>query len=173
MRIRLLRKIAAMTLCIWLLPLEACTSKEKEVERSLAPDFTLEDLSGKKVSLSDHRGQFVLIDFWATWCPPCLRSIPELVDLHGKYREKGLVVLGISLDDPSRVDNNLLAAFQEKNRMQYSILRGNEKVVRDYSGPEGMAIPTMFFVDREGKIVDKLVGFAPGRVENSLKKLMG
>jgi peroxiredoxin len=173
MQISLLRKIAALTLFIWLLPLHACTSKERGKEGPLAPNFTLEDLSGKKVSLSDHRGQFVLIDFWATWCPPCVKSIPELVELHKKYKEKGLVVLGISLDDPNRVDNNLLAAFLEKNRMQYTILRGNEKVVRDYSGPEGMAIPTMFFVDREGKIVDKLVGFAPGRVENSLKKLMG
>jgi thiol-disulfide isomerase/thioredoxin len=171
MRIPLLRKTAVLTFCIWLLPLQACTSKEKE--GPLAPNFTLEDLSGKRISLHDHRGQFVLIDFWATWCPPCVKSIPELVQLHKKYKEKGLVVLGITLDDPNRVDNNLLAALKEKNRIEYVILRGSEKVLQDYSGPEGMAIPTLFFVDREGKIVDKLVGFMPGRVESSLKKLMG
>ncbi|MEW6669060.1 MAG: TlpA disulfide reductase family protein [Thermodesulfobacteriota bacterium] len=171
MRFSLLRKTTVLTLCLWLLPLQACTSSEKA--GPYAPNFTLEDLSGKKVSLSDHRGQFVLIDFWATWCQPCMRSIPELVDLHKKYRERGLVVLGISLDPPNQVDNNRLAAFKEKNRIEYVILRGSEKVLQDYSGPEGMAIPTMFFVDREGRIVERLVGFRPGRVENSLKKLMG
>jgi cytochrome c biogenesis protein CcmG/thiol:disulfide interchange protein DsbE len=173
MQISLLRNIAALTLFIWLLPLQACTSREKEKEGPLAPNFTLEDLSGKKVSLSDHRGQFVLIDFWATWCPPCIKSIPELVELHKKYKEQGLVVLGISLDDPAQVDSSLLTAFKEKNRIDYVILRGGEKVVRDYSGPEGMSIPTMFFVDREGRIIEKLVGFRPGRVENSIKKLLG
>lgn len=173
MRFSLLRKIAVLTLCIWLFPLQACTSKEKEKEKSMAPDFTLEDLSGKKVSLADHRGRFVVIDFWATWCPPCIKSIPELVELHKKYREKGLVVLGISLDDPNRVDNQSLSAFKEKNRIEYVILRGSEKVLQQYSGPEGMSIPTMFFVDPEGRIVDRLVGFAPGRVEKSLKKLLG
>ena len=171
MRIRLLRKTTILTLCLWLLPLQACTSREKA--GLVAPDFTLEDLSGKKVSLADHRGRFVLIDFWATWCPPCLKSIPELVELHKKYKEKGLVVLGISLDDPGQVDNNLLAAFKEKHRIDYVILRGSEGVLQDYSGAQGMSIPTMFFVDREGKIVEKLVGFMPGRVEISLKKLMG
>jgi thiol-disulfide isomerase/thioredoxin len=170
MRIRLFRRAILVTLCLWLLTPQACTSKEKA--GLLAPNFTLEGLSGERVSLADHRGRFVLIDFWATWCPPCLRSIPELVELNKKYKEKGLVVLGISLDDPNRVDNNLLAAFKEKHRMDYVILRGSQAVLQDYSGPEGMSIPTMFFVDRNGRIAEKLVGFMPGRVENALKKLM-
>ena len=114
----------------------------------------------------------MLIDFWATWCPPCRMSIPELVDLHKKYRDKGLVVLGISLDDPRKVDNSSLAAFQRENKIEYTILRGDERVVHDYSGKEGMAIPTMVFVNREGQIVDRLVGFAPGRMETSIKKLL-
>jgi peroxiredoxin len=149
----------------------SCTSKD--TGGGLAPDFTLEDTSGKKVSLKDLRGQYVIIDFWATWCPPCLMSIPELADLHRKYSPKGLVVLGISLDDPQKVDGRAMSAFKSKHRIDYTILRGSEKVVSDYSKSAGMAIPTMFFVDREGRIVEKLVGFAPGRVEKSIRKLIG
>jgi len=138
-----------------------------------APDFSLKDTYGKTVSLKDMRGKYVIIDFWATWCPPCLMSIPELVSLHGKYREKDLVVLGISLDDPDKVDTGEMIRFMEQHRIGYTILRANEKVVQDYSGADGMPIPTMFFVDREGRIVEKLVGFVPGRVEKSIKRLLG
>lgn len=138
-----------------------------------APDFSLKDTQGRTVTLKDLRGKYVIIDFWATWCPPCLMSIPELVSMHGKYEEKGLVVLGISLDDPDKVDSGALSRFRDQHRIGYTILRGDDQVVRDYAGSEGMSIPTMFFVDREGRIVDKLVGFAPGRVEKSIKRLLG
>jgi cytochrome c biogenesis protein CcmG/thiol:disulfide interchange protein DsbE len=170
MQIKLQWKTAVFVVFALLLPFYGCAPKQSSGPQ--APDFSLEDLSGKAVSLKQHRGQFVLIDFWATWCPPCRMSIPELVDLHKKYRERGLVVLGISLDDPRKMDNNALAAFTREYKMEYDILRGDEKVVRDYSGKEGMAIPTMVFVNREGQIVEKLVGFAPGRVETSIKKLL-
>jgi cytochrome c biogenesis protein CcmG/thiol:disulfide interchange protein DsbE len=138
-----------------------------------APDFSLKDISGKTVSLQDLRGKYVIIDFWATWCPPCLMSIPELVSLQRKYEEKGLVVIGISLDDPQKVDSRALTQFRDQHRIGYPILRADDRVVRDYAGSGGMSIPTMFFVDREGRIVEKLVGFAPGRVEKSIKKLIG
>jgi peroxiredoxin len=139
----------------------------------IAPDFSLKDTSGRMVSLRDHRGQYVIIDFWATWCPPCLHSIPELVALHRKYRDKGLVVLGINLDDPGKVDSRALARFKDQHRIDYTILVASDKVVRDYSSLDGMALPTMFFVDREGRLVERLVGFAPGRVEKSIRRLMG
>jgi len=165
------RHIAAILYLIVVMAHNGCSSKP--VSGPPAPDFSLEDLSGKTISLKEHRGQFVLIDFWATWCPPCLMSIPELVDLHKTYRDKGLVVLGISLDDPGRVDNSSLASFLREHKIEYIILRGDEKVVRDYAGDKGMAIPTMFFVNRDGQIVDKLIGFVPGRVEASIKKILG
>ncbi|RJR42185.1 MAG: TlpA family protein disulfide reductase [Desulfobacteraceae bacterium] len=138
-----------------------------------APDFSLKDTSGNTVSLKDLRGKYVILDFWATWCPPCLMSIPELVSLHGKYKDRDLVVLGISLDDPDKVDTRALNRFREQHRIGYTILRGNDKVVYDYSGRDGMPIPTMFLLDREGRIVEKLVGYIPGRVEKSVKKLLG
>jgi len=137
-----------------------------------APDFTLEDLSGKSVSLEDYRGKVVLVDFWATWCPPCRLSIPELVRLQESYAGQGLVILGISLDDPGQADNAFLQAFKEKFRMNYPVLRGNQRVARDYFGEERMGIPTMFVVNREGRIVDRHVGFKPGVLEKAVQKIL-
>ncbi len=138
-----------------------------------APDFLLQDLSGKEVSLAKSKGSVVLLDFWATWCPPCLMSIPELVDLQGKYGDRGLVVIGISVDDPSQISNGDLLNFKERLRINYWIVRADAKVMNDYfSNAQNMAIPTMFIIDRQGKIVEKRVGFTPGVLEKSLTKVL-
>jgi cytochrome c biogenesis protein CcmG/thiol:disulfide interchange protein DsbE len=137
-----------------------------------APDFELQNLSGDKVSLKEHRGNPVLLDFWATWCPPCRTAIPELVALQTKYRDQGLIILGISLDDPQHINDRYLEAFKEYFKINYTILRASEKVVEDYFKERELAIPTMFVIDREGRIVDVLVGFRPGAVEGSLKKII-
>ena len=148
----------------------ACSNDVKALQD--APDFTLQDLSGKKVSLNDYRGSTVLIDFWATWCSPCRSSIPELVELQDRYRDKGLVILGISVDDPGQFNNNYLRAFSEKFKINYSVLRADNDVSRAYFGTQSYSIPTLFAVNKEGKIVDKHVGFAPGIVEKTIKKLI-
>lgn len=136
-----------------------------------APDFSLRDLSGRTVSLSEHRGSVTLLDFWATWCPPCRVSIREMARLQEKYRDKGLVILGISLDDPQIPDKYLLA-FRQMAKINYTILRYDPKVLRDYFGNESPAIPTLFLVDRQGKIRAKFVGFRPDAVEKSLVELL-
>ena len=145
---------------------------ESKSEKKMAPDFSLKEITGETVSLEQYRGQIVLLDFWATWCPPCRASIPELVALQGKYREKGLVVLGISMDDPDMVKNSDLVEFKNKLKINYRILRATSGVLRDYFGQGNISIPTMFFINREGEIVDMHVGFRPGAVEESLKKLV-
>ncbi|MFC1535209.1 TlpA disulfide reductase family protein [Thermodesulfobacteriota bacterium] len=147
-----------------------CSTKAET--RHMASDFQLEDLSGNKVSLSEYRGYTVLLDFWATWCPPCRKSIPELVDLQNKYRDKGLVILGISLDDPQKINNKYLLAFKEKFKINYQIMRGDQKVLYDYFGNSNISIPTLFIINQEGRIVDKHVGFRPGAIERSLKKII-
>ena len=145
----------------------------KEVEAlQTAPDFTLRDLNGDSDSLSNYKGKIVLLDFWATWCAPCRFSIPELVELQKKYRDQGVVVLGVSMDDPQIFPDNYILAFKEAYKMNYKILRADQKVAMDYFGTENMAIPTLFVINREGKLVDKLVGYAPGVVEASLKKVL-
>jgi peroxiredoxin len=147
-------------------------SEQLEV-RGTAPDFTLKDMSGNTVSLSQYRGHIVLIDFWATWCAPCRYSIPELVEVQKKYGNHGVVILGISLDDPNMFSDKYLLAFKEKFKMNYKILRADNKVAQDYLGGGEMSIPTLFVVDQEGQIVDKHVGYVPGAAERSVKKLIG
>jgi thiol-disulfide isomerase/thioredoxin len=157
---------AALSLCL-------CGCQGGGGSGPVAPDFTLQDLSGKMTSLSQFAGKVIILDFWATWCPPCRMSIPELVKLQERYAEKGLVVIGISLDDPLQFPNAYLNAFKEKFKINYQILRYNGGVIGDYFGSESPAIPTLFVIDRELKIRDKLVGFSPGALQRSLEKLMG
>jgi cytochrome c biogenesis protein CcmG/thiol:disulfide interchange protein DsbE len=151
----------------------ACgTAGDVKVLAGPAPDFTLEDISGKPLSLNEIKGKVVIVDFWATWCGPCVMSIPELVDLQDKYKAKGLVVVGISVDD-DKVSKGELLAFKEKMRINYRILRANNKVYEDYFGrTSGFSIPTLFVIDREGKVRDRFMGFTPGVVEKSVQSLL-
>lgn len=139
-----------------------------------APGFELKDLDGKTVSMEELRGRIVIVDFWATWCPPCLISIPELVEIQEKYAERGVTVLGISVDLPEKMSEADLRAFKSKLKMNYPILRADDRIMVDYFGGEGaqVAIPTLFVVDREGHIREKLVGFRPGKLEETLQRLL-
>lgn len=146
---------------------------QKEVEAGpTAPDFSLTDLSGKTVTLEQYRGKVVLLDFWATWCPPCRMTIPELITLQDKYRDMGLVILGISLDDPGQISNKDLTYFKNMAKINYRLLRYDQKVMRDYFSGERVSIPTMFVVDRNGIIRDKIVGYAPDPLKESLAALL-
>jgi len=139
-----------------------------------APGFELKNLEGETVSLREHRGRIVVIDFWATWCPPCLTSIPEIVEVQEKYRDRGVTILGISVDPPGDLSEDDLRAFRRKMKMNYPILRADDRVVMDYFEGTGkqVVIPTLFVVDKEGKIREKLVGFRPGKLEETLQKLL-
>ncbi len=137
-----------------------------------APNFTLLDLDGQKVSLDQFRGSIVLLDFWATWCPPCRMSIPELVKLQEEHKDKGLVILGLSMDDPSQFTNEYLKAFKEKYKINYTILRVDRQVLVNYFANQNIAIPTMFIVDKDGIIRDKIVGFQPDALKESLSRLL-
>ena len=171
MKIRIHYRVCFIFLMIFCVSFQGC-NQEEEYDKQSAPNFTLQDLSGKEVSLWQHKGQIVLLDFWATWCAPCRRSIPELVDIQEKYRDQGLVILGISTDDPRRTSINSLLAFKEQFKINYSILLANRNVTRAYFGTGQMPIPTLFVIDREGKVVDSVVGYVPGAVERSLEKLI-
>jgi peroxiredoxin len=170
MHFNIIRKIIYLSLLIIPVLLSGCgNNTDPNIN---APDFTLKDLSGNSVSLHQYRGKVVLLDFWATWCLPCRHSIPELVELQDKYRDKGLVIIGISVDDPLQVNNNYISAFMEKYRVNYTILRADQKTTVRYFGNGSYAIPTTFFINRDGMIVNKGMGFIPGAVEKSLAKIL-
>lgn len=138
------------------------------VEAQTAPDFTLTDINGDPVSLSDHSGKVIVLNFWATWCGPCKMEIPDFIDLQNKY-ENDLVIIGVSLDQngPSAV-----VPFVEKYGINYPIVYGNGQVVQDYGGVRG--IPTTFIIDQELNIQRKYVGYRARSIfENDILSLTG
>jgi peroxiredoxin len=137
-----------------------------------APDFSLKDVNGKEVSLSQFKDRIVVLDFWATWCPPCRMSIPELIRLQKEFGAQGLVVIGISLDDPAMAPDHSLKAFIEKYHMNYTVLRYDLQVMKNYFGSESPAIPTAFVIDRQGKIRDRIVGYRSGVLKKSVEALL-
>jgi thiol-disulfide isomerase/thioredoxin len=120
---------------------------------SPAPDFTLKTLDGKEVSLSSMKGKAVMVNFWATWCEPCKIEMPWMVELQDKYRKDGFEIIGVAMDDS---DNKEIAAFAKKMNVNYTILKGSEKVADLYGGLDGL--PTNFFLDRNGKVIDSFKG---------------
>lgn len=127
------------------------TSKRTQEHRP-APDFSLPQLDGQTLQLSSYRGKVVLLDFWATWCDPCREETPYLVQLQQKYGERGLQIIGISMDDgPEPV-----RGFYQQFHMNYPVVMGTAKTGELYGGVLGL--PIAFFVDREGKISSKKIG---------------
>ncbi len=160
-----------LTILIFLILSLGCQKESDGLQT--APDFALEDLSGNRVTLKQYQGHIVVLDFWATWCPPCRASIPELVRVQKKFRDKGVVLLGLSVDDPDMYKNKYLLAFKQKFKMNYPVLRADLKIMQDYFGTERVAVPTAFVINKDGKIVDRHVGYIPGAIEKSIKKLLG
>ena len=130
--------------------------QKKENEFPIAPDFTLNDLDGKTIKLSDYKGKVVILDFWATWCGPCRRGIPEFIELQSEYGEDKLVILGISVDQG---DLSVVPKFAESYGINYPVLYANQDIQRKY-GPI-RSIPTAFIIDKDGKARDMVVGLRP------------
>jgi peroxiredoxin len=118
-----------------------------------APAWSLKDTKGKTISLSDFKGKVVIVDFWATWCPPCRAEIPNFIALQDKYGKQGLVIVGISVDQGGAP---VVANFAEKNKVNYTLVLADDKVADQYGATEG--IPTTFVIDRKGNIVAKHLG---------------
>jgi peroxiredoxin len=139
-----------------------------------APLFSLTTLSGEKIHLADFRGKVIILDFWATWCPPCQEGIPHLNQLYREYRKDGLVVIGISLD---RGGPEEVRRFLDQKGVEYINVMGNEEVFQAYSGLPGLGkiqgIPTAFIVDREGRVHKKFVGLTPKQtLEAAIKPIL-
>lgn len=117
---------------------------EKSLAGSLAPDFTLRDLEGREVSLSDFRGKTVLLNFWATWCAPCIAEMPALERLHQQFQERSFLVLGVSTDFDPRV----VSLFQQKQGLSFPIVIDQEIVVPKKYGVSGF--PESFFIGPDG-----------------------
>jgi cytochrome c biogenesis protein CcmG/thiol:disulfide interchange protein DsbE len=134
---------------------------------SVAPDFSLHDLNGQPLTLASYRGKVVLLDFWATWCAPCRNEIPHFVALQNQYREQGLQVLGISMDDGPKPVREFYQQFQ----MNYPVALGTEKLATAYGGVLGL--PVTFLIGRDGQVAAKYIGEVQMPVvEQEIKSLL-
>ena len=121
-------------------------------EHPLAPEFSLPDLMGKTLKLSDYRGKVVLLDFWATWCEPCREEIPHFVELQDKLGDQGFQIIGVSMDDgPEPVRD-----FSRQFKVNYPVVMGNAQIGELYGGVLGL--PIAFVVGRDGRIYSKHIG---------------
>jgi peroxiredoxin len=133
-----------------------------------APDFELTGIDGKPVTLSRFKGKVVLLDFWATWCPPCREEIPGFVELQKRYGKQGLAVVGLSLDRGGR---NEVVKFAKHMKINYPVALATEDVVRKYGDVH--AIPSTFLINRRGEIVKRYVGYQRHQVfETDIKAVL-
>ena len=124
-----------------------------EVARHTAPDFVSENLRGGNTSLADYDGKIVLLNFWATWCMPCRAEMPGMETLWKKYKEQGLVIAAVSVDEGSR---GRIETFTKLFDLSFPVLLDPESKVSDLYKVSNM--PTSFLIDRNGKIVSRIVG---------------
>lgn len=133
----------------------------------IAPDFTLSDLDGNALSLSDSRGKVVFINFWATWCPPCRAEMPEIEAVYQEYKDKGVVVIGVDIQETTDQVRN---SVQQGGYSWTFAIDSSGAVANTY---RITAIPTSFFIDRQGIVRVVNVGAMTGRqMESALAKAM-
>jgi cytochrome c biogenesis protein CcmG/thiol:disulfide interchange protein DsbE len=133
-----------------------------------APAFELTDLEGNSLKLEDYEGQVVLINFWATWCGPCRIEIPDFIEAYDEFHEKGLEILGVSLDQTSERD---IQEFVQRNKINYPVAMITQEFYNSYR--PGQYIPHTIIVDTKGKIRHRHTGvLSKGDIARVFQDLM-
>jgi peroxiredoxin len=133
------------------------------VTAAVAPDFALRDMNGITHHLSDYRGKVVVLSFWATWCPPCKKEIPDFVSLQQQDSLRGLQLLGIALDDEGIVK---VKPWVDAHSLNYPTLLPDTAVCKNYGGIN--SIPTTFFIDRKGRLRNTAIGMRQRSILDSI-----
>jgi thiol-disulfide isomerase/thioredoxin len=133
-----------------------------------APAFTVRDLDNRTISSESLRGKVVLVNFWATWCPPCRAEIPDLIALQARYRDQ-LQIIGISEDE---APPEAVRRFANAHRMNYPVVMLTPELAKMFPGV--VALPTSFVIDRESRVIQKHVGqLVPSTIDAELRALAG
>jgi thiol-disulfide isomerase/thioredoxin len=143
-----------------------------------APNVVFKTLEGKDVPLSDYKGKVVLVNFWATWCDPCLAEIPWLIEYQNKYASRGFTVLGVALDEEGKpvvepwVQKHTFEVNHQKVAMNYPIFLGGDPQTEKFGGLQGY--PTSVLISRDGRKVKTIVGMilSPDELEKDIEALL-
>jgi thiol-disulfide isomerase/thioredoxin len=138
MKVRFFSLVVLLTLSLFATP-------------ALADDFNIVDLNGKTHSLAAYRGKWVIVNFWATWCPPCLEEIPELIALQEGHKD--LILIGVAMDYKSKKE---ILDFADDNLMSYPLVLGDESTMRQFGSVE--VLPTTYIYNLHGKLVKRYRG---------------
>ncbi|MFA4828903.1 MAG: TlpA disulfide reductase family protein [Thermodesulfovibrionales bacterium] len=144
---------AVIGIAFFLIFASSCQKKEGEVEINppsigdTAPDFTLKGINGNTISLADYKGKVVMVEFWATWCPPCKELAPILEKVYKKYKDKGLVFLALVSKDEGEAT---IKSFIKEHGITYPVLLAGQETMRHYGIS---SIPVTFIINKEGRVV--------------------
>jgi len=125
----------------------ACSPAKTQTETTPAPDFAIKDLQGTSLSLASYKGKVLVLNFWATWCPPCRKEIPDFIEAYREFKDKGLEILGVSVDETTA---EALLEWTKKTGINYPIALATPEIVRDFE--PGEYIPATIIIDRSGRI---------------------
>ncbi len=160
----LYRRLLAVATAWFFVPAGLCAGTK---DLPVAPNWSLKNLDGTTVRLSDFRGKVVILDFWTTWCPPCRKEMPGLVELQKRYGARGLVVIGVSLDEETRA----VKPVAQSLNVNYPIVFGTPAAAELYGGVA--VVPSTFVINREGKVTALHEGYTETvTIEAEIKPLL-
>lgn len=157
-----MRNVFLMTCLVFVVLFAACNrDNTSDTGSNEAPDFSFTDAAGNKARLSDFRGKVVMLEFWATWCPPCIEAAPAMKTVYGKYKDRGFVLLGISVDKGHDAGAKVTSFVKEK-ALTYPVFLDDENLSAAYGAN---SIPTSLIIDKKGRIAVRHTGFIPDMAE--------
>jgi peroxiredoxin len=168
MKLRSLFRASAIVVCASLLLFVDRPTTRFPSRPYQAPEFELLDLNGNQVHLSDFRGKAVVLNFWASWCAPCRRELPWLMDFQKEYGPRGLQIIGVSMDGGGR---DAIAPFVRRTGINYVVLLGDNHVSSLYGGLD--VLPTTYYISPHGDVIAFVNGvISKSEIERDIKQVL-